>query len=163
MLKAQVAQQVIDGFRNAGFIYLHNHGVPQSIVSEVFGHSAKFFDLPSEEKEAIEWQSAEANRGYSRPGREKNALPDETDIESLRAQAPDLKESLEIGREDEPGHPNLWLKPNPSHDGGEMWAEKFKTVMIDFHHRLKDLHMQVMRAIAVGLGIEEKWFDGFNP
>jgi len=33
--------------------------------------------------------------------------------------------------------------------------------MLDFFERCKELHMQVMRAIALGIGIEETWFDSF--
>jgi hypothetical protein len=58
---------------------------------------------------------------------------EETGTEAeMRALVPDLKESMEIGRDDQPETPN------------------------------KSLHMQVMRAIALGMGIEESWFDGFT-
>jgi len=69
---------------------------------------------------------------------------------------PDLKESLEIGREGEEGLPNMW--PSCFDDEGQV----FKDVMLEFFDCCKDLHMQVMRAVAMGLGIEEAWFDGFT-
>ena len=37
----------------------------------------------------------------------------------------------------------------------------FKMQMLEFFEKCKQLHMQVMQAIAVGLGIEEGWFDSF--
>lgn len=33
--------------------------------------------------------------------------------------------------------------------------------MLEFFSQCKELHVQVMRAIAVGLGIDEDWFDSF--
>jgi isopenicillin N synthase-like dioxygenase len=34
--KEQVAQQIDDAFRNVGFVYLKNHGVPKDMVAECF-------------------------------------------------------------------------------------------------------------------------------
>ena len=147
---------MLNGFQNAGFIYLKNHGIPSSTVSEVFANSAKFFQRPQEQKDALSWYSPEANRGYSAQGREKvTDLQEAGDVAGLRAQVPDLKESIEIGREGEQGMPNMWPK-------GDEEAKVFKDVMLGFHDTCKSLHMQIMRAIALGMGIEESWFDGYT-
>jgi isopenicillin N synthase-like dioxygenase len=147
---------VLDGFQKTGFIYLKNHGISPSTVSTVFSHSAKFFDRPQDQKDALAWYSAEANRGYVAQGREKLVVLEETGTEEeLRKTVPDLKESLEIGRDDQPETPNMW----PSGDDD---ATAFKEQMMAFFETCKSLHMQVMRAIALGLGINESWFDGFT-
>ncbi|PVH95507.1 Clavaminate synthase-like protein [Periconia macrospinosa] len=157
--KKQTAQAVLNGFQNAGFIYLKNHGIPESTVSNVFANSAKFFARPQEQKDALSWYSPEANRGYSAQGREKvTDLEEQGDVGKLRAAIPDLKESLEIGREGEKGMPNMW----PPEVEGDEDAKVFKEVMIKFHDTCKELHMQLMRAIALGMGIEENWFDSFT-
>ena len=82
-------------------------------------------------------------------------LADKNEVEKLRGSVPDLKESFEIGREGEEGMPNNW----PS---GDEDAETFKTVMKDFHNRCKELHVEVMRAIAVGMGLAGDYFDGYT-
>lgn len=106
------------------------------------------------------WYSPEANRGYTAQGREKvTDLEEHGDVEALRKQVPDLKESLEIGKEGEPGLPNMW--PPTNGEGGEE-AKVFKETMIKFHDTCKQLHMQIMRAVALGLGIQESWFDSFT-
>lgn len=64
-----------------------------------------------------------------------------------------MKESFEIGREDDPDHPNQWPQ-----DGQ---LDGFKPDMMDFFEDCKKMHMEVMRAIAVGMGLEEGFFDGF--
>jgi isopenicillin N synthase-like dioxygenase len=82
-------------------------------------------------------------------------LENKEDVEKLRAQAPDLKESFEIGREGAPGFPSNW----PS---GDEAAKEFKETMLSFHNLGKELHIEVMRAIAVGMGLEEGYFDGYT-
>ncbi|KAI0572350.1 Thymine dioxygenase [Pyrenophora tritici-repentis] len=154
--KKQTADAVLKGFQNAGFVYLKNHGIPPSTVSTVFSHSAKFFARPKEQKDALAWYSAAANRGYTAQGREKLVVLEETGTEAeMRALVPDLKESMEIGRDDQPEMPNMW----PS---GDEAAKEFKEQMVEFFETCKNLHMQIMRAIALGMGIEEMWFDGFT-
>ena len=92
-------------------------------------------------------------------GREKvSNLISKEDVEKLKFQVPDLKESIEIGREGEPGHPNNWL----SGDGGDDEAGRFKETMLSFFELCQGLHIEVMRAIAVGMGIDEFWFDGYT-
>lgn len=91
-----------------------------------------------------------------RQGREKTTdLVDPEEIARVRAlEGADLKESLEIGREGVAGLENRW--PDYDEEG-----KVFKDVMLAFFAQCKDLHVQVMRAIAVGLGIDETWFDSF--
>jgi isopenicillin N synthase-like dioxygenase len=153
--KLETARAILSGFQTAGFIYLRNHGIPKSTVQKTFAQSAKFFARPLPQKDALAWTTPEANRGYVAQGREKvTDATDAAEIEELRAaEGEDLKESLEIGREGEEGHPNSW----PEVDEGE----EFKKSMLEFFDVCKELHVNVMRAIAVGLGIEEGWFDGY--
>jgi isopenicillin N synthase-like dioxygenase len=153
--KLETARAILSGFQTAGFIYLRNHGIPKPTVQKTFAESAKFFARPLSQKDALAWTTPEANRGYVAQGREKvTDATDAAEIEELRAaEGEDLKESLEIGREGEEGHPNSW----PEVDEGE----EFKKSMLEFFDVCKELHVNVMRAIAVGLGIEEGWFDGF--
>lgn len=62
---------------------------------------------------------------------------------------------MEIGRDDQPATPNMW----PS---GDKEAEEFKAEMLAFFETCKNLYAEVMRAIALGMGIEESFFDGFT-
>ncbi|GAM82314.1 hypothetical protein ANO11243_002930 [Dothideomycetidae sp. 11243] len=157
-LRQSTATAILDGFRRAGFIYLRNHGITPPEVQHAFAQSAAFFRLPKAEKDALAWTTARANRGYSAQGKDKTTdLTDPEAIAALREfEGEDLKETMEIGRENEPGCPNLWPTAGPDGKPAE-----FKKDMIDFFARCKTLHMEVMRAIAVGLGIEQSWFDSY--
>ena len=153
------------------------------MVETVFAQSAKFFARPKEEKETLAWTTAQANRGYSAPGQEKvTQITDRDEVEKLRDEVPDLKESFEIGREGEEGLPNHWpdekLYPSTNRQGngetngtatngnnnrqGEGEARDFKAVMQDFFQRCQDLHVLVMQAIALGLHIPEHFFDEYT-
>ncbi|KAF2758835.1 Clavaminate synthase-like protein [Pseudovirgaria hyperparasitica] len=155
--KKAAADAVLKGFQQAGFIYLKNHTIPLPDVENAFNYSAKFFARPQSQKDELEWYSPEANRGYVQQGREKvTDLIDKEDVAALRGDVPDLKESLEIGREGEENCPNMW--PDKFDEEGKT----FKEYMIGFHDQCKRLHAQVMRAVALGLGIEESWFDSFT-
>jgi len=155
--KKETASQILSGFQKAGFLYLKNHGIAPSTVDKVFARSAEFFAQPQDQKDALAWYSPEANRGYTAHGREKvTQLAEKGDVEALRAEVPDLKESMEIGREGEEGCPNMWP---PASEAG---AAEFKETMLAFFDECKELHIQVMRAIAEGLGIERSWFDGYT-
>ncbi|RKU45200.1 hypothetical protein DL546_007998 [Coniochaeta pulveracea] len=153
--KLETARAILHGFQTAGFLYLSNIPIDNSFRSHVFGTSAKFFAQPLEDKMSKCWTTPEANRGYSAPGREKVSQLGKEDVEKIRSQAPDIKESFEIGREGEKDHPNQWPEENKNS------MEGFKSTMLEFFEQCKALHVEVMRAIAVGMGLEPNFFDGY--
>jgi isopenicillin N synthase-like dioxygenase len=153
--RQSTAEAILHGFQTAGFIYLKNHPIPAATLRQVFARSADFFALETDSKRKLAWTTPEANRGYSSPGREKvTQLQDETEVEKIRNSAPDLKESLEIGRDNDPEHPNQWPREQGKLEG-------FKPDMMDFFGRCQKLHAEVMRAIALGMSLDEDFFDQF--
>ncbi|KAJ3330736.1 hypothetical protein HDU76_004999 [Blyttiomyces sp. JEL0837] len=101
--RLETAKSLVDAYKSVGFIYLSNHGIPEEQIETVFAESKGFFDLPMDEKEKLPWDSPEANRGYSSPGREKvTQLLDAAEVDKLRKESPDLKTahnlSIEIMR-----------------------------------------------------------------
>jgi isopenicillin N synthase-like dioxygenase len=151
--RQEAAASILHGFQTAGFIYLSNHTISPTTLSTVFATSAKFFTRPLDEKLALGWTTPAANRGYVAHGREKTTtLTSKDEVEKLRGAAPDLKESFEIGREGAEGMPNNW----PT---GDSEAQNFRDVMVGFHDSCKDLHIEVMRAIAEGMGLDGSYFD----
>ena len=103
-------------------------------------------------KEKLAWEDPRSNRGFVQIGRERvtqSADPDE--IAALRASAPDYKETMEIGRDWDPTWKNQWPQ--------ESDAPGFKRTMLDFYETCHGLHVHVMRAIALGLKLEESFFD----
>lgn len=138
-------------------MYLANSGIPPDTISSVFSNSASFFARPAAQKDSLGWDRPESNRGYSTFGREKvTQSNDPAEIQSLRSANPDYKETMEIGREGVPDMPNQWP------DKFDAAGEEFTSVMKAFYDTCKALHVQLMRAIALGMGFSETFFDEFT-
>lgn len=156
--RIETAMQVSDAFQSSGFLYLKNHGISLEQIKTVFALSAKFFDRPQSQKDELAWTTPRSNRGYVAAGREKVSQSNDPDeIAKLRASNPDLKESMEIGKEGVVGMPNQWPDRFGDKDG-----QVFTATMKEFHLTCQTLHMNVMRAIAVGMRLEEGFFDSYT-
>lgn len=142
-------------------------------MASVFDHSSQFFTLPQGDKNKLAWYDPRANRGYTGHGKEKVAYKevDKEAVEAMRESVPDLKESLEIGNDADRQWPNMWpengmepqIEQSGTADGEESqrWAQSFKATMLRFWDECKDFHMVVMRAIALGLNLDEHYFDSY--
>ena len=62
---------------------------------------------------------------------------------------------MEIGREGVEGLPNRWPTTDPE-------GEAFTTFMKSFFLQLKAVHVEFMRAIAMGIDLDEHFFDSFT-
>jgi isopenicillin N synthase-like dioxygenase len=133
-------------------VYLKNHGIKQEFIDTVFAQSKQFFALPEEEKAKLAWVSPRANRGYVAPGREKVSLShDHDEISRLRKKSPDIKETIEIGKEYDCEFQNNWPVGMP----------KFRETMLDFYENAHVLHLEILRSLAIGLRIPETFFDQY--
>lgn len=155
-LTISTAQSLLSALRSFGFIYLTDAPLPPSLVSRVFSQSASFFARPQSQKDALAWTTPRANRGYVCIGREKvsqGVTKEEVDVDRASG-GDDLKESYEIGRDDD-DEENLW--PDKYDEQGA----DFRETMLDFFDQCKALHVVVMRGIALGLGFDEGYFDDY--
>jgi isopenicillin N synthase-like dioxygenase len=155
--KQATAEQISHAFKSSGFLYLQNHGISPKQVDLAFAESAEFFKRPQDQKDALKWTTPDSNRGYVTWGREKvTQSQDPDEIAKLRTSNPDLKESMEIGREGVEGFPNQW--PDKLDEDGKVFTKD----MQQFFLALQDLHMNVMRAISLGMGMDEHFFDSYS-
>ncbi|KAF8138387.1 hypothetical protein EV363DRAFT_1427310 [Boletus edulis] len=150
--KRRVADDIVNGFKEAGFVYLSGHGIPGDVIDNVHKKSAAFFCLPHEVKDQVAWDDPRANRGYVKVGRERvTQSSDATEIAALRTNAPDMKETMEIGRDWDPVWRNKWPK--------EADSPGYKQTMLQFFQTCHELHVTVMRSVALGLDLPECFFD----
>ncbi|KAK2792059.1 hypothetical protein FQN52_004169 [Onygenales sp. PD_12] len=155
--KHAVGISLTNAFKTSGFLYLKNHGIPPSVVRTVFNTSAEFFARPQHEKDGLAWTTPQSNRGYVAKGREKVTQSSDADeIKKLRDTVPDLKESMEMGRDGVEGLPNQW--PDKLDDRGK----EFTRTMQNFFQTCKELHIKLMRAVALGMCLPEHFFDEFT-
>lgn len=137
--------------RDVGFFYLEGHGLSPEYIESVFDASKAMFDLPMEEKKKLSDKTM--SRGYT--GMQEETLDPAVQTEG------DTKEGYYIGRDitrDDPRYDPLKLR------GPNQWPEasvlpKFQPVMEDYHSKMTNLAMQVVRLIAKGLGLGESYFD----
>ena len=118
------------GFEDFGFIYLHHHDVPQSVVDELFAQSVAFFNLPQAAKTAA--------GGYRGPGLSGLDPSKPTDVKE-RFRAP-YDSNLPAG---------YWPEGLPN----------FREAISAFHEAGLSVLRQVMHGVALSLGLPEESFD----
>lgn len=72
--RLRVAQEIVDTFKNVGFVYLVNHSLPGIVLDEAFDWTKRFFFSLFEEdkmKAPHPKRRAVVHRGYPWPGLEK--------------------------------------------------------------------------------------------
>lgn len=137
----RITGEIDNAFRTSGFFQLVGHGIPQSMIDGMIKQTADFFDLPDETKRKIHGKM----RGYQSPDLR----------ESLSSTA---KEGFFMGRH-LPGRNrpivegNLWLK--------EQDAPGFRHTMEEYFDAMESLAVTLLRLIALGLGLDETYFDDF--
>jgi len=151
-----VAASIFEAFRTVGFVYLINHGVPEDELRSAFSWSKKFFDLPSDVKETCPHPfAAWHHRGYSGIGKEKvsQMVFDEEKLSEIR-KTPDMKESFDIGSEEDLLITNVW--PD------ESMLPNFRASMMSFYWTCHNATRNIQRAIALGLQLPESFFDSYH-
>ncbi|TMA13183.1 MAG: isopenicillin N synthase family oxygenase [Deltaproteobacteria bacterium] len=125
-------------FESYGFLYLRNHGVPESVLDAVLAQSRAFFALSQEAKLAVKSRIKGSTRGYGSLG-----------SQSLDEKQPgDLKEIFQAGPERPGARPNVWPDGLPG----------FREAVLAFQQGAMETCNQLMRAIAVSLGLPEGYF-----
>jgi isopenicillin N synthase-like dioxygenase len=144
---------VVDGVRRSletGFVYT-SHDIPEDVLDQAYGQLAELFALAPEVK--ARWHRPESNgqSGYT-------GLLVET---AAGGEQPDWKEMLNWGRVVDPAHPLRRLFPMQYHDGGlpEADVPGITKTLYELHERLLDLQQRFLRVVAVGIGVDEAFFD----
>ncbi|WVZ57423.1 hypothetical protein U9M48_007809 [Paspalum notatum var. saurae] len=127
-----------------GFFYVTNHGVDRGLLEAVFAESKRFFDLPMEEKMAL--QRGANHRGYTPPYAEK--------LDASSEFVGDLKESFYIGPiedGDMQNDVNQW----PSGECFSSWKETMKLYIESAMYTGK----RIVSLIALGLDLDIEFFQ----
>ncbi|GAA5931246.1 hypothetical protein JCM1841_000873 [Sporobolomyces salmonicolor] len=156
--REQTAKELLKACTEVGFLMLRNVDavISKETVAEAFDVTKRFFDLPFDVKDRLEWECAESNRGYVRQGRERvTQATSAEEIAKLREQAPDYKETFEIGKDYKEGDYDSSFE--------NRWPEKeypeFRPFANAFFEKCHLLHVEIMRALALAMGLGEHFFD----
>ena len=145
---AEFRVQLRRATHEVGFFYLVGTGVTPELEARLLSAARDFFNLPEEDKLAIENVKSPQFRGYTRVGGE-------------RTQGKvDWREQIDIGPEREPvaepvhdfdrlTGPNLWPAAQP----------ELREVVTEWHDHLTGVAHRLLRAWAEALGAEPDFFD----
>lgn len=139
-----------DAMHNVGFLYLSGHGIPQDLVDAMLETSRRFFDLPEEQKLAVENIHSPQFRGYTRMGAE------------LTDRAVDWREQIDIGVERAAMEPGDGVADYWRLEGPNLWPAELpgmRDVVAAWTDRLSTISLNLLRALAVSLGAPEDSFD----
>src|SRR5690554_5693768 len=107
----QLAQKLADACLHTGFFYVAGHGIADELIQRTFRESRALFDLPENQKEAINKSLSRANRGYE-PLKGQTLEP---------GTPPDLKEGFYIGEELDDSDPRV--QEGRFNHGANQWPE----------------------------------------
>ncbi len=152
---SQAADQFVSELRSAchdiGFAHIVGHGIPSDLEHKLLDQAVRFLALPIEEREALALAKSAAFRGYTSIGDERT-----------RGEA-DWREQLDFGPEQEApseGHDGpAWLRLR----GPNQWPPSLPDlgpVALEWLNAMHALGVNVLRAVAVGLGQQPNHFDG---
>lgn len=152
--KARIAEEVDEICQAIGFLVVENHGVADEVIEEAWLAARTFFDLPIEQKLALQSPAAGCPRGYF-------PLEEESLAKTLGiATPPDRKEAYSSG----PLAPPDGHSPNAHFDffyGENIWPSSiptFRSAWENYYRSMEDLGARIMQLLAHALKLEEDFF-----
>ena len=144
-----VAAKIGQACRGIGFFYIIGHGVPESLIANVFAQSERFFALPEEEKRAVVFSPATGNRGY---------IPMKGEaLDPSRPQ--DVKEAYNIGLDLAADDPDIIN--GVKFRALNLWPDDpaFKVTMLTYFNAAWAMGRVLHRAFATELGLPAGFFE----
>lgn len=135
-----------EAYNNIGFVAIKSHYLPEELSKKLYAAIQKFFSLPDQVKQKYEIPGLAGQRGYIGKGKEH----------AKGRKTGDLKEFYHIGQEVTDNDPikdeypdNVWVDEVP----------ELEEIGLEVYSRLEKTGTQMLRAIALYLGLDENYFD----
>jgi|GEM_PF-3270873 len=142
---AQTIESIRNACRDVGFLYVSNHGVPDSTVQALVSAADEFFEQPVDDKMRVALD--QRMRGY---------LPlYYRSYEGEDRAATSHQEGFWIGHE----RP---LNPQAPLEGPNVWPEdqpELKRAMLEYFYAIDPLRLTLQRAFSLALGLAPATFD----
>lgn len=142
--ETRLVEELMSALTSIGFVTLVNHGLPEDLIPKAYNASKTFFEMPHDVKQKYKFQGSASNRGYIGVGFE---TLDVVDGHATPENTPMFKESLEIGKEDEPGFHNEW--PD------ELKETSFQADLLEYFNTMDALNLRILRLIGIGLELDD--------
>ena len=135
-----------NAFQNIGFVAVKNHGLSDELTESLYQSVKKFFALPEATKLTYEIEGIAGQRGYTSKGKEH----------AKGRTVGDLKEFYHVGQEiTEADRASLGYP----HNIFPKEVSEFKVATIEAYRTLEEAGIQILRAIAIYLELDEFYFD----
>jgi isopenicillin N synthase-like dioxygenase len=145
---AQFVADLGNAYRSIGFVAIHGHGIPDKLIESLYAQSQSFFGLPLVQKRAYARPETNNQRGFVSMG-----------IEHAKdSEAADLKEFWQVGQPNPPADADMAHFPVNS-SVSEM--PHFNRTAEQTFEALENLGQTILRAIAIHLNLEEKFFENW--
>lgn len=135
-------------YEEVGFVAVKNHGIPSRTIEGLYTNTRAFFSLPQDVKSKYEIPGLAGQRGYTSFGKEH----------AKGSTAPDLKEFFQFGQTVTDNDPvraeypdNVQVRELP----------EFNPLFVEAYRSFEQSGMKLLQAIALFLGLDEKYFDGY--
>ncbi|KAK9812273.1 hypothetical protein WJX73_009505 [Symbiochloris irregularis] len=143
--KHEVGKQVVEACRDTGFFLLSDHGVPDADIDEAFAQAKRALDLPGKTKKKYPF-SLDRYVGW-------RGLDELSSVTGNRLWEQWLVNRYGVGGYD--ARENDFI--------GDIWPQElgdsYKDFVISFQEKTHAVLLKLLRAIALGLGWEEHFFD----
>jgi len=146
--KQAFVQQLGKAYEDVGFVAVKHHGIPDSLIRDLYQYVQQFFALPVVEKERYEQKDLAGQRGYTSFGRE-HAKGYET---------PDLKEFFQYGQEVTDNDP---VKDEYPDNITVASVPELSPTLRASYQAFERSGTALLQAIALYLGLDEHYFDAF--
>lgn len=133
-------------YHNIGFVAVRNHFLTSELQNKLYTSIKEYFALPDEIKKEHERADLAGQRGYTGKGKEHAKGRNTGDLKEFYHVGQELS-SVELSGEGYPA--NIWPEQIPG----------FREAAIDVYRALEKTGIYMLRAIALYLGLPEKFFD----
>ncbi len=145
-LKSEFVKNLGLAYEDIGFVALKNHGVSDVLCEELYNKVQQFFDLPTAQKKKYEIAGLGGQRGYVSFGKEHAKNKNEGDLKEFWhfGQTVIDKDAIKLQYPE-----NVEVKELPH----------FNAVGLEAYKKLELAGKEMLRAIALHLGLDENYFD----
>ena len=144
--KSKFVHELGKAYEEIGFVALKGHLLSDDLITQLYSEVKHFFELPSEKKYAYEIPHLAGQRGYTSFGKEH----------AKGRSVGDLKEFWQFGQYIENDDP---LKTEYPDNVNVSEVPNFNLLGKTAYQQLEKTGVEVLRAIAIYLGLDENYFD----
>jgi isopenicillin N synthase-like dioxygenase len=154
------SEEVVAAVRSAcedtGFFMVSGHGVPETLIEEVYGAGIGFFDLPDEQKNLVAKPSPQVNRGHTAFKSKTVGKGIDSDLK------PSLQEGYAMGMMNVPDDPYFHNAMAGTNFAPNIWPAQpptFEPAMRRYYAAMERLSDTIMHVFAKALDLPEDFFS----